>query len=230
MATATTAKEESLLEAVASAVASAEDPVDDADNSNDIESQTNTPAIEDQKDKEEGWIQVGSVATNLQTTQDDTTTEDPTTSTILKDNPYKTLASTASSATNDNKPTTTESTKTSNIGILSSEEDDTASVFSFDSYEQRPSIPLRVQNMIQRSMNNNNDGSTNIPGNSSTVPFPSVIGSTTYNDGDVVNVCPCRCLFFTLKETICLIMSALGCAVFLAGLVLLCMYLEGSIF
>lgn len=228
MATATTAKEESLLEAVASAVASAEDPVDDADNSNDIESQTNTPAIEDQKDKEEGWIQVGSVATNLQTTQDDnTTTTDPTNSTILKDNPYKTLASTASS-TNNEPPTT--STKTSNnIGILS-EEDDTASVFSFDSYEQRPSIPLRVQNMIQRSMNNNNDGSTNIPGNSSTVPFPSVIGSTTYNDGDVVNVCPCRCLFFTLKETICLIMSALGCAVFLAGLVLLCMYLEGSIF
>jgi len=228
MATATTAKEESLLEAVASAVASAEDPVDDADNSNDIESQTNTPAIEDHKDKEEGWIQVGSVATNLQTTQDDnTTTTDPTNSTILKDNPYKTLASTASS-TNNEPPTT--STKTSNnIGILS-EEDDTASVFSFDSYEQRPSIPLRVQNMIQRSMNNNNDGSTNIPGNSSTVPFPSVIGSTTYNDGDVVNVCPCRCLFFTLKETICLIMSALGCAVFLAGLVLLCMYLEGSIF
>jgi len=225
MATATTAKEESLLEAVASA----EDPVDDADNSNDIESQTNTPAIEDQKDKEEGWIQVGSVATNLQTTQDDnTTTTDPTNSTILKDNPYKTLASTASS-TNNEPPTT--STKTSNnIGILS-EEDDTASVFSFDSYEQRPSIPLRVQNMIQRSINNN--GSTNIlpnNNNSSTVPFPSVIGSTTYNDGDVVNVCPCRCLFFTLKETICLIMSALGCAVFLAGLVLLCMYLEGSIF
>lgn len=219
MATAT-AKEESLLEAVASA----EDPIDDADN--DIESQTTPAAVEDQKDKEEGWIQVGSVATNLQTTQDDnTTTEDPTTSTILKDNPFKTLASTTSS-TNDKQPTT--STKTSNnIGILS-EEDDTASVFSFDSYEKRPSIPLRVQNMIQRSLNN--DGSTNIPGDSSTVPFPSVIGSTTYNDGDVVNVCPCRCLFFTLKETICLIMSALGCAVFLAGLVLLCMYLEGSIF
>ena len=223
MATATTAKEESLLEAVASA----EDPADDADN-NDIESQT-PPAVEEdtKKDKDEGWIQVGSVATNLQTTQDDTTpaADLTTTSTILKDNPFKTLASTASSANND-KPTT--SAKTSNIGILS-EEDDTASVFSFDSYEKRPSIPLRVQNMIQRSLNNG--GSTNIPGgNSSTVPFPSVIGSTTYNDGDVVNVCPCRCLFFTLKETICLIMSALGCAVFLAGLVLLCMYLEGSIF
>ena len=219
MATATTAKEESLLEAVASA----EDPADDADN-NDIESQT-PPAVEEdtKKDKDEGWIQVGSVATNLQTTQDDTPSQtDPTTSTILKDNPFKTLASTASSTNND-KPTT--STKTSRI---LSEEDDTASVFSFDSYEKRPSIPLRVQNMIQHSMNNN--GSTNIPGNSSTVPFPSVIGSTTYNDGDVVNVCPCRCLFFTLKETICLIMSALGCAVFLAGLVLLCMYLEGSIF
>jgi len=224
MATATN-KEESLLEAVASA----EDPIDDADD-DDIESQTPVAVEDTQKDKEEGWIQVGSVATNLQTTQDDTTTtEDPTTSTILKDNPYKTLASTTSSTNNDNKQPTTTSTKTSNnIGILS-EEDDTASVFSFDSYEKRPTIPLRVQNMIQRSLNNN-DGSTNIPGNSNTVPFPSVIGSTTYNDGDVVNVCPCRCLFFTLKETICLIMSALGCAVFLAGLVLLCMYLEGSIF
>ena len=221
MATAT-AKEESLLEAVAST----EDPIDDADN--DIESQTTPAAVEDQKDKEEGWIQVGSVATNLQTNQDDTTTADPTTSTILNDNPFKTLASTASSTNDNNKPTTTSTKTSNNIGILS-EEDDTASVFSFDSYEKRPSIPLRVQNMIQRSLNNN-DGSTNIPGDSNTVPFPSVIGSTTYNDGDVVNVCPCRCLFFTLKETICLIMSALGCAVFLAGLVLLCMYLEGSIF
>ena len=35
---------------------------------------------------------------------------------------------------------------------------------------------------------------------------------------------------FTLKETICLIMSALGCGVFVTGLVLLCMYLEGSAF
>ena len=89
MATATTAKEESLLEAVASA----EDPADDADN-NDIESQT-PPAVEEdtKKDKDEGWIQVGSVATNLQTTQDDTPAADlTTTSTILKDNPFKTLA------------------------------------------------------------------------------------------------------------------------------------------
>lgn len=42
------------------------------------------------------------------------------------------------------------------------------------------------------------------------------------------NVCPCRCFFFTLMETMCLVMSLLGCAVFLAGLVALCLFLEGS--
>ena len=61
------------------------------------------------------------------------------------------------------------------------------------------------------------------------VPFPSVNEHTEeYNE--LVNVCPCRCLFFTLKETICMVMSALGCAVFVTGLVFLCMFLEGSWF
>ena len=60
------------------------------------------------------------------------------------------------------------------------------------------------------------------------VPFPSVNEPEEMNE--MVNVCPCRCLFFTLKETICMVMSALGCAVFVTGLVFLCMFLEGSWF
>jgi len=115
-------------------------------------------------------------------------------------------------------------------------EDDTASLFSFDSYEKQPRIPLRLQNLLKRK--NNND--SNDPESSNAVPFPSVINRDIAQDqggsggrlflvGQDVDV-PCRCLFFTVKETICMILSALGCAVFLCGLILLCMYLEGSIF
>lgn len=117
-------------------------------------------------------------------------------------------------------------------------EDDTASLFSFDSYEKQPRIPLRLQNLLKRK--NNNNSATNDPGSSNTVPFPSVINRDAPQDqggsggrlflvGQDVDV-PCRCLFFTVKETICMVLSALGCAVFLCGLILLCMYLEGSIF
>lgn len=60
-------------------------------------------------------------------------------------------------------------------------------------------------------------------------PFPSV-NDPTEEMNELVNVCPCRCLFFTLKETICMTLSALGCAVFVAGLVFLCLFLEGSWF
>ena len=114
----------------------------------------------------------------------------------------------------------------SNVGIFANnDEDDTASVFSFDSYEKQPRIPLRLQNMLNKKQQNNGNDNNAEGGD---VPFPSVMGASLEYD-PVVNVCPCRCLFFTLKETLCLIMSALGCAVFLAGLVVLCMYLEGSL-
>ena len=153
----------------------------------------------------------------------------PDTSTILKGNPFKVLAST------NTVPSEAQSTiAVSNIGIFATNEgeDDTASVFSFDSYEKQPRIPLRVQNILQRDRQQQQSSTNDLINNSTAVPFPSVIGASLGYDNSlpVVNVCPCRCLFFTLKETICLIMSALGCAVFLAGLVLLCMYLEGSIF
>jgi len=109
-----------------------------------------------------------------------------------------------------------------NVGIFAGDEDDTASVFSFDSLE-KSNIPLRVQNLLRQQHESTDDP------NSSSVPFPSMVGASMEYE-TAVNVCPCRCLFFTLKETICLIMSALGCAVFLAGLVVLCIYLEGSAF
>ncbi|EJK76096.1 hypothetical protein THAOC_02161 [Thalassiosira oceanica] len=110
----------------------------------------------------------------------------------------------------------------SKVGILAPDDDenDTSSVFSFDSMERAPRIPLRFQHLMKRSKTGENSGSD--------LPFPSVVGIT--QEYESTNICPCRCLFFTLKETICLVMSALGCAVFLAGLILLCMYLEGSAF
>ncbi|KAL7536609.1 hypothetical protein ACHAXR_007279 [Thalassiosira sp. AJA248-18] len=112
-----------------------------------------------------------------------------------------------------------------NVGIFAGDDgDDTASVFSFDSYEKHPRIPMRVQNMMQEGNAGDNTDDPNI---STAVPFPSVMGASM-NYENAVNVCPCSCLFFTLKETIFLIMSALGCGVFLAGLILLCMYLAGS--
>ena len=119
---------------------------------------------------------------------------------------------------------------TSNVGIFAEEEDDTASVFSFDSYVNQPRIPLQVQSAMneQRAKLMASGGDVEA-GEGGAVPFPSVVGRSMEVER-AVNVCPCRCLFFTLKETICLVMSALGCAVFLAGLVVLCMYLEGSLF
>ncbi|KAL9190064.1 hypothetical protein ACHAXT_007275 [Thalassiosira profunda] len=119
---------------------------------------------------------------------------------------------------------------TSNVGIFAEEEDDTASVFSFDSYVNQPRIPLQAQSAMneQRAKLMASGGDVEA-GEGGAVPFPSVVGRSMEVER-AVNVCPCRCLFFTLKETICLVMSALGCAVFLAGLVVLCMYLEGSLF
>lgn len=110
----------------------------------------------------------------------------------------------------------------SKVGILAPDDDEneTSSVFSFDSMERAPRIPLRFQHLMKRSKTDGNG--------SSDLPFPSVVGIT--QEYESTNICPCRCLFFTLKETICLVLSALGCAVFLAGLILLCMYLEGSAF
>eukprot|EP00984_Skeletonema_dohrnii_P005398 scaffold1899_cov157-Skeletonema_dohrnii-CCMP3373.AAC.3 len=119
-----------------------------------------------------------------------------------------------------------------NNGEENQDDDDgssTDSVFSFDSYEMKVTsrrIPLKFQSVI----NPNTTGASS----STAVPFPSVNATTLDHSSSAVttaqNVCPCRCLFFTLKESICLVMSALGCAVFLAGLVVLCLYLEGSLF
>jgi hypothetical protein len=61
-------------------------------------------------------------------------------------------------------------------------------------------------------------------------PFASVVGPSVEYDADAANACPCRCLYFTLKETVCLVLSALGCGLFLAGIIALCMYLAGGYF
>mmetsp|Transcript_13771 Transcript_13771/g.28035 ORF Transcript_13771/g.28035 Transcript_13771/m.28035 type:complete len:210 (-) Transcript_13771:147-776(-) len=125
--------------------------------------------------------------------------------------------------------------KPNNNGEENQDDDDgssTDSVFSFDSYEMKVTsrrIPLKFQSVINNPNNNTTGGAS-----STAVPFPSVNATTLDHSSSAVttaeNVCPCRCLFFTLKESICLVMSALGCAVFLAGLVVLCLYLEGTLF
>ena len=98
-------------------------------------------------------------------------------------------------------------------------DEETASAFTSDSYEDQKTT---FQDLIISSK-------TNFWNDDNRVPFPSV-NAPPEEINEVVNVCPCRCLFFTLKETICMVMSALGCAVFIAGLVFLCMFLEGSWF
>mmetsp|Transcript_19601 Transcript_19601/g.27916 ORF Transcript_19601/g.27916 Transcript_19601/m.27916 type:complete len:196 (-) Transcript_19601:197-784(-) len=108
----------------------------------------------------------------------------------------------------------------------------TDSVFSFDSYEMKGIPPKLFQSVLHST--------AAARGASTTVPFPSVIATsmehTSNNNNNIAlpisgNVqCPCQCLFFTVKESICLVVSALGCAVFLAGLIVLCLYLEGTLF
>ena len=137
---------------------------------------------------------------------------------------------------NQNQPQRPLPTTNHSIGILAphkshhtnKEQDDdgdssTDSLFSFDSYELKG-----YKNKFQSVTTT---GAATV--GSSGIPFPSVVaaeGTTTIVPQLTRNICPCQCLFFTVKETICLVMSALGCAVFLAGLVVLCLYLEGSLF
>jgi hypothetical protein len=104
-----------------------------------------------------------------------------------------------------------------------------------------------IEDEEKRNGNNTTTGETTIKGpRRAYVPFPSIIENSkhNFNDDDTTNendfdehdvgvnykgnICPCRCIFFTLKESICLGMSALGCAVFFAGLIALCLFLEGS--
>ncbi len=104
----------------------------------------------------------------------------------------------------------------------------TDSVFSFDSYELK-GIPLNFQSVIHPQT------STTVARASTTAPFPSIVAASIEHSSNNAlpishNTCPCHCLFFTVKESICLVMSALGCAVFFAGLVVLCLYLEGTLF
>jgi len=101
----------------------------------------------------------------------------------------------------------------------------------------------------KRNGNNKTTGETTTKGpRRAFVPFPSIVENSKHNfnyddttnenndfdEYDIIgvnykgNICPCRCIFFTLKESICLGMSALGCAVFFAGLIALCLFLEGS--
>ena len=124
------------------------------------------------------------------------------------DAPNRPRSSSSAAATKDRAALTA-----SNVGMFAENADDAASVFSFDSHEQRPRTPM-VGGTV----------------NGSTTPFPSVVAGNATEYEHVINVCPCRCLFFTLKETICLVFSALGCAVYLAGLVALVLFLEGSAF
>ena len=65
-------------------------------------------------------------------------------------------------------------------------------------------------------------------------PFASVVvkgggGIQNFDNDDITtnNVCQCQCIYFTMGEMICLIISAMGCGVFFAGIISLCFYLSG---
>ncbi|KAL7531073.1 hypothetical protein ACHAWF_003618 [Thalassiosira exigua] len=161
-------------------------------------------------------------------TEEDGDVEDPSSLRVRGDDDRPPPPSSLSVEKPLSDATTSSLVAPNNVGIFAGDEDDTASVFSFDSYE-KSDIPLRVQDMIRRQREEQQRGDGDDPLGRSAVPFPSVVGASMEYER-AVNVCPCRCLFFTLKETLCLILSALGCAVFVTGLVLLCMFLEGSHF
>jgi hypothetical protein len=194
-----------------------------------------------------GDVEEGGGGSFLEAAANTSNSNGDATSTIAEESP---AATTTPSDIENQRPTLLAASNPS-VGILAStkkksntnnnindddDDDDGSStddsVFSFDSYElKRRNIPLKFQSVTTSTTNNNHTSSST----SYAVPFPSV--NTATLDGaitnDIVvdtNVCPCRCLFFTLKESICLVLSALGCAVFLAGLIVLCMYLEGSLF
>ena len=155
-------------------------------------------------------------------------------------------------AADSDPPTTTTTTTTlavtdKTVGIFvaaggggggGDEDDSTRSVFSFDScdVEEGGAMPVRVRGVARRfrekrtSRNGQNDTGVGAGAAGGEPPFASVVGPAVEYDADAVNVCPCRCLYFTLKETICLVFSAMGCGLFLAGIIALCMYLAGGYF
>lgn len=127
-----------------------------------------------------------------------------------------------------------------NVGIFVSggggDDDDSAtSVFSFDSCDREATgvVPVRVRGVARKLRRpaprnpNDADGGGGAGGGDDDVPFSSAMGAAVEYDNDGINVCPCRCLFFTLKETMCLVISALGCGMFCSGIIALCMYLAG---
>ena len=127
-----------------------------------------------------------------------------------------------------NKTTTNDNNDNGKENEQNDDGSSTDSVFSFDSYELK-GIPLNFQSVIHPQI------STTVAGASTTAPFPSIVAASIEHSSNNAlpishNTCPCHCLFFTVKESICLVMSALGCAVFFAGLVVLCLYLEGTLF
>ena len=107
------------------------------------------------------------------------------------------------------------------------DDDMTKSVFGFDSFDREESGGMTVRWTARRHR---------LSSNSDHAPFASVVvgvyggGMDDDDDDDITNICPCRCLFFTLKEAIFLVISALGCGVFLAGIIALCLYLSGEYF
>lgn len=131
--------------------------------------------------------------------------------------PHKSHHHSTNNEEDDNNNNSSNSSSTNSVG----------SVFSFDSYE--------MKGLYNKFHSITTTGAATIGTSNNNIPFPSVTAAAASNNTTNLsiplrNICPCQCLFFTVKETICLVMSALGCAVFLAGLVVLCLYLEGSLF
>ena len=120
------------------------------------------------------------------------------------------------------------------------EDNSTKSVFSFDSCDREEGgmMPVRVRGVARRfrekrlsrnGRHNPDDVEAGVAAGGE-AQFASDVGPAVVFDADAFNVCQCRCLYFTLMETICLVLSALGCGFFLSGIIALCMYLAGGYF
>jgi hypothetical protein len=128
--------------------------------------------------------------------------------------------------------------KDNNKEEVNKEDDDdesTKSVFSLDSFH-RIDVRWTTKTTTTKSSphHHHHHRSARVSTHNDAPLFTSVVvierGININDDDDDTtanNICPCQCIYFTMRETTCLIISAMGCGVFLAGIISLCFYLSG---
>jgi hypothetical protein len=116
------------------------------------------------------------------------------------------------------------------------DDESTKSVFSLDSFHRNDvRWTAKTTTTKSSSHHHHHHRAARVSTHNDAPLFASVVvierGINYLNDHDddttTNNICPCRCIYFTMRETTCLIISAMGCGVFLAGIISLCFYLSG---